>query len=370
MRILHIADIHLDRPFVGLSPEAARQRRRGLWETFVRCLDAAREHEVHAVTIGGDLWEDENVADDTRRSVAHELGRLGRPVLIAAGNHDPLLPGGNYERTDWPSNVFVFPEQQPVEHALGEVRVWGVSWGGGSLSASFLDTFAAPDDGRAHVLLLHGTAIGATGFGADGAHCPFRRDRVRACGFALCLAGHIHAANVADGVVYPGSPEPLGWGETGRHCYALVEVEPGREPRVELRDVASRRYEVRAVDCSGAASSAEVDERVAAALDPDERPETLCLRLELRGEVDPACEIDSDALESRHGERYAALEMRDSTTPAYDLDALARQDTARGHFVRRLRERIEAEADERERRVLEAALLAGLRAMDGREQLL
>ena len=44
MRILHFADVHLDRPFVGLSPEAGDHRRRELFGAFRRCLTLAQEH--------------------------------------------------------------------------------------------------------------------------------------------------------------------------------------------------------------------------------------------------------------------------------------------------------------------------------------
>ena len=57
MKILHLADVHLDRPFVGLPADEARARRADLLGTFRRCLEAARGHGVDAVTIGGDLWE-------------------------------------------------------------------------------------------------------------------------------------------------------------------------------------------------------------------------------------------------------------------------------------------------------------------------
>ena len=76
MRILHFADVHLDRPFTGLTPDRAKDRRHDLFEAFRRCLALAREREVDLVTIGGDLWEEEHVRADTCNSVAHELGQL------------------------------------------------------------------------------------------------------------------------------------------------------------------------------------------------------------------------------------------------------------------------------------------------------
>ncbi len=367
LRILHLADVHLDRPFVGLPREAARRRRRDLWEAFRRCLAAARDHGVELVTVGGDLWEEENVTADTRRSVAHELGLVNAPVLIACGNHDPLLPGGNYGRTPWPTNVHLFETEEPSEYRADGVSIWGVSWRGGQLTADFLERFRTPDDGRIHLLLLHGTAQGGP-YPEGDAYCAFDPQRVVGCGFALCLAGHIHAASERPGLVYPGSPEPLSRDEMGRHCYALIEVESDGSVQTELHDVNRHRYERVRLDCSGAASSAEVAERLAGALvHPD--GETIFLCVELVGEPEPDTEIDSDELAAVHSASYAGLEVEDSTTRPYDLDALAVQQTARGRFVRRLREQMnQAEHEEKEK--LEMALLAGLRALDGREHIL
>ena len=78
----------------------------------------------------------------------------------------------------------------------------------------------------------------------------------------------------------------------------------------------------------------------------------------MRGEHQPARgRIVSD---------YAQIEVVDSTTPSYDLDHLAQQETVSGLFVRELQEQIAAAVDDREREKLGLALVAGLRALDGR----
>lgn len=365
MRILHLADVHLDRPFVGLSIAAARRRRLELRDAFERCLTAAREHGVDLVTIGGDLWEDEHVTADTRNRVAQQLGELGLPALIVCGNHDRLRPGGNYERTPWPDNVRIFGDDGLHEERYDEVSVWGVSWGSGDLGPAFLKSLHAPDDGRAHILLLHGTAsplIHLTG----EAYCGFDPRQIDDCGLALCLAGHIHQAGETGRVVYPGSPEPLDWGEKGRHCYALVEIK-GTEVKAELNDVGRFRYEDRAVNCGDAASSHEIEERLAEAL--GEGDKTLYVDVVLTGDVSPDCEIDRRRLLELHEAHFAGVRIQDKTRPGYDYEARAKLATVDGLFVRRLLERME-QADEGERPVLELALQAGLRAIDGREDLI
>jgi exonuclease SbcD len=401
VKLLHLADLHLDRPFVGLALEDARARRRELREALQRCLALAAEHRVDAITIGGDLWEDEHVTPDTARWVSHVLGSVEVPVVLVAGNHDPLRPGGPHRRVQWPANVCVLGADSPPAHPglqrwdLGPLSIWGMSWGTVPLTAEALRAFAAPPDGRLHALLIHGTAGG--GAFEDSAHCPFTAADVRRAGFQLCLAGHLHAGGVREGiVVYPGSPEPLAWDESGRHTAAIVELSHRAPPHVELIDVNRRRYAQAVVDCDGARSSAEVEQALRRAIahaaadgrDPDRAPdpggralggrapnagapgparEGLCLRAVLRGRVDPECRIDLADLAAARGE-LALLELRDETQPAFDLDALAAQPTALGMFVCDLRERIaRSDADEAQRRRLELALDLGLRAMHGED---
>jgi DNA repair protein SbcD/Mre11 len=365
MRILHLADVHLDRPFVGLSIMAARQRRLELRDAFERCLTAAREHGADIITIGGDLWEDEHVTADTRARVAQQLAELGLPVLIVCGNHDRLKPGGNYDRTIWPDNVRIFGGDGLHEERYDEVSVWGISWGPGDLSPSFLKNFQVPDDGREHVLLLHGTANPLVHL-TDEAYCGFDPRRIDDSGLALCLAGHIHQAGQTGRVVYPGSPEPLGWGEKGRHCYALVAIE-GADARVELHDVGRFRYEDRIVDCADAASSHEIEQRLAEALVSDD--ETLYVDVALVGDVLPDCQVDRRRLLEMHEGRFAGMRIRDETRPGYDYDLRAKLGTVDGLFVRKLLDRVE-QADDGDRAVVELALQAGLRAIDGREDLI
>ncbi len=319
MRILHLSDLHLDRPFPSLLIDEARARRRELRAAFDRALALAAQRAVDLVTIGGDLWEDEHVTGDTRAYVVGALARLQLPVAIVCGNHDPYLPGGHFARAAWPDSVTIFGGEGLREVRHGEVSIWGIGWGGGVLDLGWLETFRLPDDGRAHLLLIHGSArSGAAGAGDENdRYAPFDPGAVRRAGFVLCLAGHYHGAARIDGVVYPGSPEPFGWGDTGRHGVALVDVEPGREPSVEWIEINQRRYEARELECGGAASNGEIADRLAGVLDGLDGS-GLCLRLTLTGQVSPECEVDVVSLAAPHRGRFAALDIDDGTVPGFE----------------------------------------------------
>jgi len=67
MRILHFADLHLDASFAGsgMPPEAAARRREELRRALRRIMDLAVFHGVGAVTIAGDLYEQDRYTLDT-----------------------------------------------------------------------------------------------------------------------------------------------------------------------------------------------------------------------------------------------------------------------------------------------------------------
>jgi hypothetical protein len=109
-----------------------------------------------------------------------------------------------------------------------------------------------------------------------------------------------------------------------------------------------------------------VAERLAGALTEVVDPDRVCLRVDLAGQVAADCAIDVEALSRPWADRYAALVLRDRTRPAYDLEALARQQTAAASFVRTLQGRLTACSDERARTLLTTALVYGLDALHGR----
>jgi DNA repair protein SbcD/Mre11 len=354
--ILHIADVHLDRVFASADDRRAAARRRAeLRDALVRAIAAGREQGADAICLAGDVYEHDTVTADTAAFLEDVLGRAGVPVLVAPGNHDPWVPGSVWERVRWPDNVHVFTRDvlEPCELAR-DVVVWGAAFIGRDCGGGAVASFTAPADGRIHLLLLHAALVGEQWL-EDAAHRPVTRRQLEATGAAHVMLGHFHDGRGDAFLRYPGSPEPLGWGERdGDHGAALVRVEADRVTSTPV-PIARRRYAEAVVPADGARSSADVEVLVRAAAAAHAGAS---LRVVLTGEVDPGCEVDVAALEERCREETADLVVRDRTVPGYDLDAIAAEPTVRGRFAARLIGSPEPVARD--------ALLAGLRALDGR----
>jgi DNA repair protein SbcD/Mre11 len=360
MKILHLADTHLDRVFGAADDRRdAARRRAGLRDALSRALAAGRTEGVSAVVLAGDIYEHASVTADTVAFLAGELERAEVPVLVTPGNHDPYVAGSAWQLAAWPANVHVFAADRVEPFVLGEaVVVWGAAFCAATAPAGVPDRFSAPSDGRTHLLAIHAALTGER-WADEGRHRPVTRAQLEATNVARVLMGHFHDGYDDGTLCYPGSPEPLGWGERhGDHGASIVTVSPAGVTARHV-PIASRRYVERAVSVAGAAGSSDIEVCVGAEA---AREAGACLRLILEGEVAAGCAVDVDALAERFGGDLEQLVVVDCTRPAYDLQAIARERSVRGRFVARMLARDDAVAGE--------AVLAGLRALDGHAEVL
>jgi hypothetical protein len=111
------------------------------------------------------------------------------------------------------------------------------------------------------------------------------------------------------------------------------------------------------VSVAGAAGSAQIEAVLCTAAAAEAGAS---LRVVLTGEIEPGCAVDTASLSERCAAGLTELAVVDRTVPAYNLDALAHEASVRGRFVARLLQSDDPAAGE--------AILAGLRALDGRPE--
>jgi exonuclease SbcD len=362
-RILHCADLHLDRAFVERDlAHSAAARRQALRDTFLRIVERARTCD--ALVVAGDLYEHEHVTGDTANMLVHAFETLDCRVLLLPGNHDPHLPGSVYERTRWPANVHVFRRSEPEAVELSdELVLWGIAYTGRELDPAVVRPLRLPRDGRRHLLVLH-AAVSAAFATSDAGHCPLTPAELDATGADSVLLGHFHRGAIDGIACYPGSPEPLTAGERGMHAVQILELDETGIHRA-LEPIARLSFEELELDVSGASSAAELERRLAAEITPRRDPGRT-LTVTVVGEIDPVCEVRTAELGRRLGEGFATLAIRDETQPAIDLEELAEQPTVEGRFALRM---LSCAADEPARSDLYLdAARAGLRALAGQRE--
>ncbi len=367
MRILHFSDLHLDRSFatLGMASSEAAKRRDELRAALRRIVDLAIERDADALTVGGDLYEHDRVTPDTANFIREQFARLApRPVLIAPGNHDPYLPDSLYWRSEWPENVHIFDSMSWDSVQVGDVAVWGVGHRGPAIRDNLLGQLRIDRPGT-HIALFHGSDMSSVPEGKD-AHCPFDRTDVERCGADFVLLGHYHEMRLrpagAPRYGYPGSPEPLGFGEEGPH-YVLALEATGGNVSVESVQVNEVGYRTEVIDVTGLTTSDNVRRRIQA-LAGEAAQSAAIMRVVLTGQLEADVDLDRQALLDNCAQYFRYLDLVNRTAPPFDLEQMRAESTTQGAFVRMIEERLAA-APLDDREALEQALQYGLQAFAG-----
>lgn len=376
MRIVHLADLHLDIPFssLGRGSQISNARREGLRNVLKRALNLAQEWLADALTIGGDLYEAEHISPDTAQFLRQQFENVAPlSIFISPGNHDPYTRSSPYTYIDWPTNVFIFREPYLTPVALKDgLMLWGAGHDTAAFMIPLLSQFQLPDSSPA-LLLLHGTDRSLS-LGRDkGAFCPFSEDEVRAAGFNLALLGHIHHQRLQPTgkpfLCYPGSPEPLGFDEEEGHSVLLAEWTDTKW-RVEARDISHWMCRSVEVDVSDFASRDAIVERMRHLLGEGCQGKRCLARVDLVGQPLMSLDLDLQTIRAALVSDFEEVYCNDMTVPPFDIEALRGDSTVTGVFVRRMLQEAELAKradDEPRRQIVERALTYGLMALENRE---
>lgn len=376
MKLLHAADFHLDSPLSGLPPERSAQRRRELRDIPTRLAKLARDEGVDLVLLPGDLFDGERVYPETVRALTQALGDMAVPVFIAPGNHDYFHDKSPYAAAVWPDNVYIFTQPDLQAVALPELGcvVHGCAFTAPHREDDPLAGFAAPDDGRFHLLCLHGEV------GTAGNYAPINPKSLEKSGADYAALGHVHdavchrAGDTKTKWAYPGCPEGRGFDELGPKGALIVYIGEPTQLTVQTPDgpatitaqitegpvsgkfvqVCQRQYRIVPVE---AASFTDM-------LPQGESPDLV--RFLLTGACPAA--PDLDALAALAAPHFFHVELRDQTTLPQDLWARSEEDSLTGLFLREMRARLEG-VEEGERNKLLLAARFGLAALEGGEDI-
>jgi len=335
LRLLHFADLHLDRSFARehLYGVGAQQHREGLRQALRRIVERAQHEQVELITSGGDLFEHDQVTRETATFVVQTLGAAGVPVLIVPGHADPALASSPYRYLRWPSNVTIAAHEDLRPYRYGDVVIWAAGFMRPDEPDAPLRDFPHQDSG-VNLLLLHASDMSQVAEGVTP-YKPILPSQLEERGLRHALLGHYHTGRSDAAITYPGSPEPLGWQEVGPHCTALVTVLDDGRVEVSLEPINVRQFAQETIDVTGMTSLEHVRQAVAG-MRNEKRLEGGLLRATLVGQRMPGLNLDPLQLAAECEDGFAFIEFRDQSRIAHDLDAVGQEFTSRGEMVRKL----------------------------------
>lgn len=358
LRVIHGADFHLDAPFSALPPEKAAQRRGEQRELLRRLALLSNRAQADLVLLSGDLFDGGEIYGETLDALVEALSFIQAQVFIAPGNHDFWTTHSAYARK-WPEHIHIFTEPA-IEHVdLPELNctVYGTAFTGPYREDRPLKGFQAPDDGKIHIMVLHGEV------NPDSRYAPITREDLEESRLDYVALGHVHTCSGIQRLgktswAYPGCPEGRGFDETGEKGVLCGVVGSGGA-ELAFASLCTRRYLIQEVDVTGK----EPEEALRAAL-PAEKSKDLC-RIILTGER--SSEPDRKALSALAAPWYYSVSVRDHTRLRRDLWKRAEEDTLTGLVLRDLKRRMEEAPSDEDRASLELAARFALAALEHRE---
>lgn len=370
IRFVHCADVHLDFPFGGRGLRGYSEvRRKDVWMTFESIIRLASDERADFMLVCGDLYEHDYASRDTIRRVSGMFEQLMIPVIIIPGNHDPYAANSWYRTWKWPDKVVILnPERPSVRLDDLDTFIHGVGFSAFRQDSPDLSAVSRPDKSLFNIFMLHGTLD--MNF-SDNPFNPVSSDSLSGLGYDYYALGHFHNPKtdfMLKNAANPGSPEPLGFDETGEHGVLLVTIEKNEIGRksLDIRHVnlARRRYVWLELDMEAVSGQDEAGSRLGKLLERLE-PGRDIPRVILKGRTSLA--LDCDALKEPWLDRYPWLQILDETRECYDYKALSMEKNLKGAFVREMLRRIDecrASGNDEQEMILSAALDLGIEALE------
>jgi len=239
IKLLHIADVHLDTTFLCRSEEVRRQLREAIRSAFQKAVTCAIQEEVDAFLIAGDLFDGRRLSFSTERFLIQEIERLDRAgisTFYAAGNHDPGGTNQRISRMDLPDSFHYFGSSVPESVTLwrdGEeiAAIVGAGHESEREERNLTDRFPDAHINLPTIGLLHAMVTTASGVEAHDRYAACTAADLKKRGYAYWALGHIHERQRVDddrSLQYSGNIQGRTPKEVGPRGGYLVVIDDGQ----------------------------------------------------------------------------------------------------------------------------------------------
>ena len=356
MKIIHTGDIHLGSPLRGLPADKANLRQAEIVDGFRRLCLYARENNVQAVLIAGDLFDENSAVSSLRADVLTAIENAAPACFFyVSGNHDK----GTLSGENLPKNLYLFSKNHGWHsYDLPEsVAVTGID--ACDLRA---DAYSAlrlfPD--RFNIVMMHGDI--ARTQGADS----ISLEQLQNKNIDYLALGHIHIptmqAERLDGrgrYRYCGCLEGRGFDECGKRGFFLLEVRGGRLVDERFVSLAKRDIVLCRVDISACKSYYDVETAALSALSAVKKDDMV--KLVLFGNHEVGLRKDVALLSTRLSGQFFHVKVVDESRVRIDYERYKNDLSERGEFVREVGRYALSDEDRAE------ILDVGLKALAGEE---
>ena len=327
MKIIHCGDIHLDSGMEhNLTPAKARERNAEICGTFVRMVQYAREQDVAAILIAGDLFDTGHVSARTADFVENQIRRAENiQFYYLRGNHDQR--NVMFAGQDLPGNFHTFGEGW-TSHRLGNVVITGLEMTRDNCCNMYEDLKLDASD--TNIVTLHGMESARPG--EEEIAIPMLRNR----NIHYLALGHIHSHKLAKldefgQYGYCGSPEGRGFDECGEKGFVLLDIR-GQNVQAEFVPIAERRLHEISVDITGLTTVTRILTAMETAA--AEIPASDLVKFVLTGGYTPETQKDLGFLTKMLESRFYCVKVQDQSRLKLLPGSYEHDISLKGEFIR------------------------------------
>ena len=339
MKFVHIADIHFDMPFTVLNKnDLAENRRLDQRKAFKKVIDYIKENNIEMLFITGDLYENEYVRKSTIEYINDCFKQIpNTKIFITPGNHDPYLNNSYYNQYSWNENVKIFTQMEKVQIDKN-IDLYG--YGFTSFYSKATNLPQSLDTSKVNILLMHADLNGTAKENVE--YNPILESTLMLSGFDYIALGHIHKNNVYENkkIVYPGSLISGGFDELGKHGMVVGEInEIDRRITREFIPLDNKEFKEIEIDISNTNSIENLIETI----NEVKLEEDKYYKIILTGQK----QIDINTIGLlKNIDSKNIIKIKDKTSIKYNLEKIAKEQSLKGIFVKRLLEQINEENKE------------------------
>ena len=237
VKFLLTADWQMGMEATALGKKAEEVRKARL-NTLERIVQIANEKKVDLMIVAGDAFEGNDISRHLLHKVIQSLEPLDDiPVFFLPGNHDYLGPASVYRNYVWEDNkdkFIVMTKRKPIELEsciLYPSPLYRPTSPEDPTGWYEKDDIKVPRIGVAH---------GSLNILPENLDYPIDSERVEKAGLDFLCLGHWHSyLPHGKRTLYPGTPETASFKEKDSGYVAIIDMEKGKEPKVEKIPVRS-----------------------------------------------------------------------------------------------------------------------------------
>ena len=353
MKIIHTADIHLGSKMDSrFNKEISDERKAELRSTFKRMVDYAKQHDVRAILLCGDIFDsDRPFKKDKDLFYGIVAAHADIDFLYLKGNHDTNDPLPE----DAPANLKTFSDSWTA-YRYGSVCIAGTELTAANASSCYASLSLSKED--VNIVMLHGQ-IGDSADNGD-----IRLKKLKNKNIDYLALGHVHKFSYGTldergKYAYCGCLEGRGFDETGDHGFVLLDIGDDKKISYKFISFALRRINETDVDVSGSKNAYDAYTKVRDGVAFNDRD---LYRINLIGAIEAEADKIADDVEKLLSDSCYFVSVKDRTTRKIDLSKYEKDLSIKGAFVRAVFARADLSEEDKV-----AVIHCGLRALDGKE---